>query len=100
MSVRPEATIEDLYKVDGKAELVNGEIVYMSPNGGLPNFAARQIVLSLCEYEKSTGSGLAVSDNAAFVVNLPNRKSFSPADQKLRVKWLPSGPTTLLQGPL
>jgi Uma2 family endonuclease len=78
MSVRAEATIEDLYKVDGKAELVNGEIVHMSPTGGLPSFAARQIVLSLCGYEKRTGSGLAVSHNPAFVVNLPKRKSFSP----------------------
>ena len=25
MSTKTEATIEDLYKVDGKAELVNGE---------------------------------------------------------------------------
>ena len=29
MSTKVEATIEDLYKVEGKAELVNGEIVLM-----------------------------------------------------------------------
>jgi Uma2 family endonuclease len=78
MSTKTEATIEDLYKVDGKAELINGEIVHMSPTGGRPSFAARAIVLSLYEYEKHTQSGYAVTDNAAFTVNLPHRKSFSP----------------------
>lgn len=78
MSTKVEATIEDLYKVEGKAELVHGEIVHMPPTGGLPNHAARQIVLSLADYEKQTKSGIAVTDNAAFVVNLPHRKSFSP----------------------
>lgn len=78
MSTKTEATIEDLYKVEGKAELVNGEIVQMSPTGGLPNYAAREITFSLREYEKRTKKGCAITDNAAFVVNLPHRKSFSP----------------------
>jgi Uma2 family endonuclease len=78
MSSRVEATIDDLYKVEGKAELVNGEIVHMSPTGGLPNFATRQITQSLIELERRMKSGYAVGDNAAFVVDLPNRKSFSP----------------------
>jgi Uma2 family endonuclease len=78
MSTKTEATLEDLYKVDGKAELVNGEIVHMSPSGGKPSLAARAIVLSLYEYERRTRSGYAVPDNAGFKVNLPRRKSFSP----------------------
>ena len=78
MSTKTEATLEDLYKVDGKAELVDGEIVLMSPTGGKPSMAARAIVLSLYEYERRTKSGYAVTDNAAFKVNLPHRKSFSP----------------------
>ncbi|HYN83735.1 MAG TPA: Uma2 family endonuclease [Pyrinomonadaceae bacterium] len=78
MSTKTEATIEDLYKVEGKAEFVNGEIVLMSPTGGLPNLAAGEIFVSLREYARRARSGLAVGDNAAFVVNLPNRKSFSP----------------------
>ncbi|HEV2799737.1 MAG TPA: Uma2 family endonuclease [Pyrinomonadaceae bacterium] len=78
MSTKTEATIEDLYKVEGKAELVNGEIVHMSPTGGTPNYAASEIFVSLRQYAKRTKAGYAVSDNAAFVVNLPNRKSFSP----------------------
>ncbi len=78
MSTKVEATIEDLYRVEGKAELVNGEIVEMSPTGGLPGYAAREIVDSLREYERRMKNGYAVTDNVAFKVNLPNRKSFSP----------------------
>src|SRR5215216_2261119 len=78
MSTKVEATIEDLYKVEGKAELVNGEIVEMPGTGGLPHYAAREITLSLAAYEKTTKKGYAIADNAVFVVNLPNRKSFSP----------------------
>jgi Uma2 family endonuclease len=78
MSTKTEATLEDLYKVDGKAELINGEIVHMPPTGGIPNYAAREIFVSLRDYERRTKSGYAVTDNAAFTVNLPHRKSFSP----------------------
>ena len=73
-----EATIEDLYAVTGKAEIVNGEIVIMSPTGAAPNYAASEIFVSLREYARQTRTGHAVADNAAFVVNLSNRKSFSP----------------------
>jgi Uma2 family endonuclease len=78
VSTKVEATIEDLYKVKSKAELVNGEIVLMPPTGGFPNYGAGEIFVSLREYAKRTKSGHAASDNAAFVVNLPKRKSFSP----------------------
>ena len=78
MSTKTEATIEDLYKVDGKAELVNGEIVHMSPGGAKPTLSAGAIVFSLYEYERRTRRGYAVTSNAAFTVNLPHRKSFSP----------------------
>jgi len=78
MSTKVEATIEDLYKVEGKAELVNGEIVHMSPAGGLLHYAAQQITIALSFYQKATGRGVAIGDNTAFVVNLPHRKSFSP----------------------
>jgi Uma2 family endonuclease len=50
----------------------------MSPTGGLPHFAALEITLSLRDYAKRMRSGYAIGDNAAFVVNLPHRKSLSP----------------------
>ncbi len=78
MSTKVEATIEDLYKVKGKAELVNGEIILMSPTGFLPAYAAGEIFSSLREYCKRHKFGCAIGDNVAFVVNLPHRKSFCP----------------------
>jgi len=78
MSTKVAATIEDLYKVEGKAELVNGEIILMSPTGLLPSFAAGQIFTSLSAYSTRQKLGHAFTDNAAFVVDLPHRKSFSP----------------------
>jgi Uma2 family endonuclease len=78
MSTKVEATIDDLYKVEGKAELVNGEIILMSPTGLLPNIAAGRIFTSLSTYSARQKRGHAFTDNAAFVVDLPNRKSFSP----------------------
>lgn len=80
MSTRTEATIDDLYHVEenGKAEIVNGELVLMSPTGDLPNTAAFEIAVSLRSYARRTKLGRAYTDNAAFIVNLPNRRSFSP----------------------
>jgi Uma2 family endonuclease len=78
MSTKIEATIDDLLHVPGKAELVGGEIVMMSPTGSAPNQAAGKIYARLLEYTERTGRGEAVTDNTAFVVNLPHRQSFSP----------------------
>jgi Uma2 family endonuclease len=78
MSTKVEATIEDLYKVEGKAELVNGEIILMSPTGNWPHYAADEIFSSVREYYRRLKLGYVVCDNAAFVVNLPHRKSFCP----------------------
>lgn len=80
MSTKLEATIEDLYRVpeDGKAEIVNGELVLMSPTGGVPARASGRIYRSLDDYERAVVGGYAFPDNAGFIVNLPNRRSFSP----------------------
>ena len=78
MSTKTEGTVEDLYKVEGKAEIVNGEIVLMPPTGDMPGYAGDEIFASLREYARRTGAGRAVGDNKAFRVNLPHRKSFSP----------------------
>src|SRR6266404_2616083 len=84
-----EATIEDLYALphEQKAEIVNGEIVLMSPTGAAPNYAATEIVVSLRNYSRRTKKGYAVSDNGAFRVDLPNRKSFSPDAAFYTGKW-------------
>jgi Uma2 family endonuclease len=78
VNTKTGATIEDLYKVEGKAELVHGEIVEMPPAGDEPNRAGFNVAISLHEYEKRTGSGRVYTDGAGFHVNLPHREAFSP----------------------
>lgn len=78
MIAKPRATIEDLYRVEGKAELVNGEIVHLMSTGDEPNYAAGEIFVSLRAHARLTGHGRAVTDNAGFIVHLARRESFSP----------------------
>ena len=72
------ATIADLYQVEGKAEIINGEMRHFMATGGIPNRAGYRICRSLDDYEQVNGGGYAVADNAGFHVNLPYRESFSP----------------------
>jgi Uma2 family endonuclease len=81
MSIATDTTTErliaELYTIDGKAEIVDGRIVKMSPTGVRPGRSGAAIYISLHKYEKQVG-GWAYPDNVAFVVNLPHRKSISP----------------------
>lgn len=80
MPNRATATVNDLLRVSepGKAELVAGEIVRISPTGGAPGYAGDEIFASLRAYVKQVGCGRAVGDNKGFLVSLPHRGSFSP----------------------
>ena len=80
MTTKHAATLDGLYAIPehGKAELVDGEIVLMSPTGFLPSYAASEIYVSLRYYALQTGIGIAIADNTGFTVDLPNRQSFSP----------------------
>ena len=80
MKTKVPATIEDLYSIpdDMNAELVDGEIVYMSPTGGVPGIVEDNIFFSLALYEASTDWGVAIADGKGFLVDLSHRKSFSP----------------------
>ncbi len=69
---------EQLMKIDGKAEIINGEIVHFMPTGEEPILASGEIFVSLRDYARREGNGRAIPDNATFRVNLPRRKSFSP----------------------
>jgi Uma2 family endonuclease len=80
MAVTSRATVEDLYNVpeNGKAELVDGELVRMCPTGFKPGRAGGKIYASLARHEEEHGGGYAFPDNVGFVVELPRRLSFSP----------------------
>lgn len=75
---RREATIEDLARVEEKAEIVGGELVLMPSAGGFHGYATGEIFASLREYARRTGRGVAFGDSVGFIVDLPNRRSFSP----------------------
>lgn len=76
--------IEDLAQIEGKAEIVQGSIVRMSPASGFHGFAARKILVSLDRHAEKLGSGVPLGDNVGFLVDLPDRESFSPD-----VAWIP-----------
>jgi Uma2 family endonuclease len=76
-ALRP-ATVEDLYRTEGKAELVGGRLKIMEPTGFAPGRASWNITFALREYERQTRSGYAVPENVSFLVDLPNRQSFCP----------------------
>ncbi len=77
---QPGATLEDLYQVDGKAELIDGRIVRM-PTGHASALAAGEIYASLRQYVRTTGRGIAYPDGAGFAQRpkmASGRESFSP----------------------
>jgi len=78
MAAREKTLVEELASIRGKAEIVNGEIVQMSPTGGLSGYAADAIHVSLWSYAQQMGKGRAVADNKGFLVDLPKREAFSP----------------------
>jgi Uma2 family endonuclease len=78
VDTKTRVTIEDLYQVEGKAELVDGEIVHMPPAGDDPGFASLEIATSLRNYTRRTRRGRAYGDGTGFHVHLPHRESFSP----------------------
>ncbi len=74
------ATLEDLYREPGKAELVSGRIHRIMPTGDLLNFIAGRIFRGLAEFAERTGRGNAYTDNMGFAVPelVSGRQSFSP----------------------
>jgi hypothetical protein len=66
MSTKGAATVEDLYREPGKAEIVGGELVRRPPTGDEPGYAGDEIFVSLREHSRRTGAGRAVSDNKVY----------------------------------
>ena len=70
--------VDELYRVEGKAEIIDGEIVRFPMPGGIPTYAAEEIYSSLRAYAKQVKKGRAFADGNGFLVELPDRQSFSP----------------------
>ena len=79
MNIAPlgrEATLEDLYRVEGKAELVDGRLVLLPMTGGAHGNAVMNIVTSLKLYQRAYGGGTPFADNVGYV--LEPRNSIAP----------------------
>jgi Uma2 family endonuclease len=74
------ATLDDLYREEGKAELIGGRIIRYMASGDLPSVAAFNIAVSLRAHSKTVGQGVAYPDGIGYAVSeLPSgRESFSP----------------------
>jgi Uma2 family endonuclease len=74
------ATLDDLYREEGKAELINARIVPLMATGRRPSRVACRIFRSLDDHAEATGRGEAYTDNIGFAVPLlsSGRESFSP----------------------
>lgn len=72
MTTKTQATIEDLYRVpeNGKAEIVNGELILMPPTGDMLSRAAFNIAFSLREFARGKNIGRAYPDNIIQVIKL------------------------------
>ena len=94
------ATIDDLYRVEGKAELIGGRIVHLMATGRKPSRVASRIFRSLDDYALATGRGEAYADNTGFIVRelLSGRRSFSPATSYF-VGPFPANEMRFLDGP-
>jgi Uma2 family endonuclease len=94
------ATVDDLYRTPGKAELIGGRIVHLMATGRAPNRVAFRIARSLDDYAQQTGKGEAYTDNMGFTVpELPSgRESFSP-DASYYDGPLPANPMRFIEGP-
>lgn len=79
--IQTAATLDDLMRFDGKAELISGRIVPAMPNGFWPVEVAARIFLLLRAYTAGGAPGIAVADPTAYGFETPlpsGRQSFSP----------------------
>ena len=74
------ATLDDLMRTPGKAELIGGRIVEQMATGYRPSRIAARIFRSLDDHAEASGQGGAYTDNLGFAVAelSSGRESFSP----------------------
>jgi Uma2 family endonuclease len=93
------ATLDDLYRVEGKAELIEGRIHSFMASGDLPSVVAFEIAVHLRAIAKASGCGVAYSDGIGYAVpELPSgRESFSP-DASYHVGPRPANRMRFIEG--
>jgi Uma2 family endonuclease len=93
------ATLDDLYGVEGKAELIGGRIVRFMASGHLPARVAGNIFVSQLSYTKAIGKGMAYGDGIGYAIAelASGRESFQP-DASCYFGRLPANPMRFIEG--
>ncbi len=99
-ATRVAATLDDLFRVTSKAELIAGRIVHFMATGRRPSRVASRIFRSLDDHAEATGLGEAYGDNIGFAVPVlsSRRQSFSP-DASYFLGPFPLDEMRFLEGP-
>ena len=100
-SVLPRAaTLAELARVDGKAELIGGKVVPLMPRGFHPGRIGGRIFRSLDDHARLTGHRVAVAAHVGFAVPelASGRESFAP-DASYFVGALPADEMDFIEGP-
>ncbi len=94
------ATINDLYAVEGKAELIAGRIVHLMGSGDQPSKVAFLIAMSLFDHTRTTGRGEARADGLSYAVQelTSGRESFMP-DASYYLQPRPANRLRFVDGP-
>ena len=94
-------TLDDLLRVEGKAELIGGRIIHFMASGERPSTVAFEIAVLLREFARATGIGRAYPDGIGFALAAPlpgsGRESFSP-DAAYYTGSLPVNPMRFIEG--
>ncbi len=96
----PWATLDDLARHDGKAELIHGKVVALMATGHRPNVIAGRIFRCLADYADAACQGFAFTSTMGFAVPelASGRESFSP-DAAYYTGPLPANLMRFVTGP-
>ncbi len=105
MSTPPQAptaraTLDDLARTRGKAELIGGRVVPLIPAGVGPGLVAARIFRSLDDHAEAAGRGVAFTGSIAYAFDelSSGRESFSP-DASYHLGPLPVNGMDFIGGP-
>jgi Uma2 family endonuclease len=94
------ATIADLARTEGQAELIGGQIVSYPPSGWRAGLVAGNIHTELHEYARRVRRGYVFMATLGYVIpELPSGRQSFYADASYYVGPLPSDPMGFIEGP-
>ncbi len=73
MATKTRVTVEDLWRMGGdvRRELVDGEVIEMTPAGGVHGWVTARVSRRLSDHVDTRGGGEVVAGDVGFVLRLP-----------------------------